>query len=147
VHTLMGHVLRQKGFEEHLGRICPQIEIVDRAPALDDPQQAYRAAKDMLLRHPEIDAMFVVAAGVYDTCRAVIDAGYEKRVRVVAYDDVPSTREMVRRGLVRAVVCQQPFEQGWRAAHEAFELILSMGTAPRCDRIMEDQIKIAENID
>lgn len=147
VHTLMGHVLRQKGFEEHLKKTCPGIEIVSRAPALDDPEQAYRAAKGMLFAHPEIDAMFVVAAGVYDACRAVIDAGREKDVRVVAYDDVPSTKEMMRRGIVRAVVCQQPFEQGWRAAHEAFELILSGGAAQRTDKIMENQIKIAENID
>ena len=147
VDTLMGHVLRQKGFEEHLQKICPQIEIIDRAPALDDPVQAYRAVGNMLKEHPEIDAMFIVAAGVYDACRAIIDAGRECDVRVVAYDDVPSTREMIRRGLVRAVVCQQPFEQGWRAAHEAFELILSGGTAQRSDRIMENQIKIAENTD
>ena len=147
VDTLMGHVLRQKGFEEHLGKICPQIEIIDRAPALDDPEQAYRSASEMLQKHPEIDAMFIVAAGVYDACRAVIDAGCGQRVRVVAYDDVPSTKEMMRRGLVRAVVCQQPFEQGWRAAHEAFELILAGDTAPRRDWIVENQIKIAENID
>jgi len=147
VGTLMGHVLRQKGFEEHLARRCPEIEIVARAPALDDPGQAYRAAGEMLKAHPEIDAMFVVAAGVYDACRAVIDAGREKDVRVVAYDDVPSTREMMRRGLVRAVVCQQPFEQGYRAAHEAFELILMGSPAQRRDRIMENQIKIAENME
>jgi len=146
VPTLMGHVLRQKGFEEHLKKICPRIRILDRAPALDDPKQAYQAAKEMLERHPEMDAMFIVAAGVYDACRAVTDAGRGHSVRVVAYDDVPSTREMMRRGLVRAVVCQQPFEQGYRAAQEAFELILSGNTAQRSDRIMENQIKIAENI-
>ena len=147
VDTLMGHVLRQKGFEERLKKTCPGIEIVSRAPALDDPEQAYRAAREMLEKHPEMDAMFIVAAGVYDACRAVIDAGREQSVRVVAYDDVPSTREMVRRGIVRAVVCQQPFEQGWRAAHEAFELILSGTAERRRDRIMENQIKIAENIE
>jgi len=147
VHTLMGHVLRQKGFEDHLREHCPQICFIDRAPALDDPEQAYRAAREMLAAHPEIDAMFVVAAGVYDVCRAVIDAGRERDVRVVAYDDVPSTREMVRRGIVRAVVCQQPFEQGYRAAREAFDMILSGRMAENRMLIMENQIKIAENID
>ncbi len=147
VHTLMGHVLRQKGFEDHLKKYCPQIRFVDRAPALDDPEQAYCSAREMLQNHPEIDAMFVVAAGVFDVCRAIIDAGREKDMRVVAYDDVPTTKEMVRRGLIRAVVCQQPFEQGYRAAHEAFEMILS-GEAPENRMlIMENQIKIAENID
>ena len=147
VHTLMGHVLRQKGFEDHLRTHYPGIAVVDRAPALDDPEQAYRAAQQMLQRHPEIDAMFIVAAGVYDACRAVIDAGREQHIRVVAYDDVPSTKEMIRRGLVRAVVCQQPFDQGYRAAREAFDMLLSGQMHEDRLLIMENQIKIAENID
>ncbi|MBR5301868.1 MAG: LacI family DNA-binding transcriptional regulator [Clostridia bacterium] len=147
VHTLMGHVLRQKGFEDHLLKISPGILLVDRAPALDDPEQAYRATCHMLQTHPEIDTIFVVAAGVYDVCRAIIDCRREQSIRVVAYDDVPSTREMMRRGLVRAVVCQQPFEQGYRAVHEAFDMLLSGQMQENGMRIMENQIKIAENID
>lgn len=147
VHTLMGHVLRQKGFEDHLREIASGIRLIDRAPALDDPQQAYRATCAMLRKYPEIDAMFVVAAGVYDVCRAIIDSGREHSIRVVAYDDVPSTREMMKRGLVRAVVCQQPFEQGSRAVHEAFDMLLSGQMHEDRMLIMENQIKIAENMD
>ena len=147
VDTLMGHVLRQKGFEEHLRAVCPQIRFLGSALAQDDPERAYRATRQMLDEHPQIDAMFIVAACVHDVCRAIIDAGREHDIRVVAYDDVPSTREMMRRGLVRAVVCQQPFEQGYRAAHEAFEMILSGQMTENRMLIMENQIKIAENID
>jgi len=147
VSTLMGHVLRQKGFEDHLRAVAPGITLIDRAPALDDPEQAYRATCRMLENHPEINAMFIVAAGVYDVCRAIIDCGREQSIRVVAYDDVPSTRQMMQRGLVRAVVCQQPFEQGYRAVHEAFDMLLSGQMQENKMLIMENQIKIAENID
>lgn len=147
VHTLLGHVLRQKGFEDHLRMVSPGITLIDRAPALDDPQQAYRATCSMLQVHPEIDAMFIVAAGVYDVCRAIVDCGREQSIRVVAYDDVPSTREMMRRGLVRAVVCQQPFEQGYRAVRAAFDMLLSGQMMENRMLITENQIKIAENID
>jgi len=145
VDTLMGHVLRLKGFEEHLRAICPQIRWIARENADDDPQRAYERTCAMLRRHPEIDTLFVVAAGVYEVCRAVIDTGRESSLRIIAYDDVPSTREMVRRGLVRAVVCQQPFLQGYRAYSIAFDAILS-GEPPKEDMIItEDQIKIREN--
>lgn len=145
VDSLMGHVLRLKGFEDHLRRICPDIVWLDRENANDDPQRAYNKTCEMLRRHPDMDTLFVVAAGVNDVCRAVIDVGYEHRLRVIAYDDVPSTREMIRRGLVRAVVCQQPFQQGYKAFSAAYDIILS-GEEPREDRItMEDQIKIREN--
>jgi len=145
VDTLMGHVLRLKGFEERLRAICPQIRWIARENADDDPQRAYERTCAMLRRHPEIDTLFVVAAGVYEVCRAVIDTGRESSLRIIAYDDVPSTREMVRRGLVRAVVCQQPFLQGYRAYSIAFDAILS-GEPPKEDMIItEDQIKIREN--
>lgn len=147
VPTLMGHMLRQKGFEDHLRAIAPGISLIARAPALDDPDQAYRAACAMLTAHPQIDAMFIVAAGVYDVCRAIIDCGREQTIRVVAYDDVPSTRDMMRRGLIRAVVCQQPFEQGSRAVHAAFDMLLSGQMVENQMLITENQIKIAENID
>ena len=147
VPTLMGHMLRQKGFEDHLQAIAPGISLIARAPALDDPEQAYRATCTMLEKNPQIDAMFIVAAGVYDVCRAIIDCGREQTIRVVAYDDVPSTREMMRRGLIRAVVCQQPFEQGSRAVHAAFDMLLSGQMVENLMLITENQIKIAENLD
>lgn len=147
VPTLMGHMLRQKGFEDHLRTIAPGISLIARAPALDDPEQAYRATCAMLEKNPQIDAMFIVAAGVYDVCRAIIDCGREQTIRVVAYDDVPSTREMMRRGLIRAVVCQQPFEQGSRAVHAAFDMLLSGQMVENLMLITENQIKIAENLD
>lgn len=146
VDSLMGHALRLKGFEEHLRRICPQIVWLDRENANDDSDRAYQKTCDMLRRHEDMDTLFVVAAGVHDVCRAVIDMGREHSLRVIAYDDVPSTREMIRRGLVRAVVCQQPFQQGYRALSAAYDIILS-GAEPKEDRIiMEDQIKILENL-
>jgi len=146
VDTLTGHVLRLKGFEEHLRRICPQIEWLDRENANDDPERAYQKTCEMLRRHPQLDTLFVVAAGVYDVCRAVIDMGRGQSLRVIAYDDVPSTREMIQLGLVRAVVCQQPYQQGYRAFSAAYEIILA-GAAPVNDKIiMEDQIKILENL-
>ena len=144
VSTLMGHALRLRGFEEHLRELCPEVEIVDRDSARDDPEHAYRATRAMLARNPGMDALFVVAAGVYDVCRAVEDEG--RKIRVVAYDDVPSTREMMRRGIVRAVVCQQPVEQGYRAVRAAFDMILSGEMLEDARVIMENQIKITENL-
>lgn len=145
VETLKGHALRLKGFEERLNAACPEAIIIARAPARDEPETAYQSALQMLQNHPEIDALFVVAACVSDVCRAALDFG-RADVRVIAFDDVPDTREMMRRGIVRAVVCQQPFEQGERALLEAFNVILS-GTLPENRRVItENQIKILENL-
>ena len=65
---------------------------------------------------------------------------------MVGYDDVPATREMMRLGLVRAVVCQQPFEQGYRSLRAAFDMVLSGEMMDDRRIIMENQIKLPENL-
>lgn len=146
VSTLMGHELRLKGFERRWLELCPQSPIMDMESGNDDPELSYKATLKLLGRTPDIDALFVVAAGAERVCRALDDAGRAEDMRVIAYDDVPSTREMMRRGVVRAVVCQQPVEQGYRAVRAAFDAIL-LGDKQNSDSIiMDNQIKITENL-
>ena len=146
VSTVLGHVQRLEGFERHLRELCPDIQFIDHVSAMDDMEHSYRMTLEMLRRHPEIDALFVAASGTYGACRAVIELGMEDQIRMVSFDNVPSTMEMMRRGLVRAVVCQQPFEQGYQAVKVAFDILLT-GTPKQGDQlIMENQIKILENL-
>jgi LacI family transcriptional regulator len=146
VSTLLGHVQRLEGFERHLKEICPDVRILDRVSAMDDMEHSYRMTIDMLRRHPQIDTLFITASGTYGACRAVIELGFEKTMRVVAFDNVPSTVEMMRRGLVRAVVCQQPFSQGYQAIKAAFDVLLTGASKQGEQIIMENQIKILENL-
>jgi LacI family transcriptional regulator len=113
---------------------------------MDDMEHSYRMTLDMLRRHPEIDTLFITASGTYGACRAVIELGYEKTMRVVSFDNVPSTVEMMRRGLVRAVICQQPFLQGYQAIKAAFDILLTGASKQGEQIIMENQIKILENL-
>ncbi len=146
VSTLLGHVQRLEGFTRRLKEICPQVELTDQVSAMDDMEHSYHVTRDMLLRHPEIDTLFVAASGTYGACRAVIELGREKNMQAVAFDSVPSTQEMMRRGLVRAVVCQQPFSQGYQAVRAAFDVLLTGAPKQGEQIIMENQIKILENL-
>lgn len=145
VPTLMNHGLRLNGFRKRLEK-CASLPIVGFDNAMDDGKRAYSATRKILEEHPDIDAMFVLAAGSVHVCHAVIDAGREKTIRMVAYDDVPSTREMMRRGLIKAVVCQQPVDQGYRSVRAAFDMLLS-GKMMNDERIiMDNTIKIKESL-
>ena len=146
VSTLLGHVQRLEGFEHHLKEICPDIRLIERVSAMDDMEHSYRMTIEMLRRHPEIDTLFVAASGTFGACRAVIELGREKNMRVIAFDTVPSTVEMMRRGLVRAVVSQQPFLQGYQAVRAAFDVLLTGASKQGEQIIMENQIRILENL-
>lgn len=146
VDAVLGHRQRLLGAMEYLRDHAPGIEILGRVSAQDDAGLAYSRTRELLEQNPAIDTVFVVAAGVAEACQAVIDAGYTSKVRVFAFDNVPSTVEMMRRGLVEVVICQQPFRQGYEAVRSAFDTIL-LGQAKGGRIIMENQIRILQNID
>ena len=146
VSMLLGHDQRREGFERHIKAVCPDITIVDSASAMDDTEHSYRMTLEMLNRNPQIDAIFIVAAGAEGVCRAVMEKKREDAIRVVAFDTVPATVSMMRSGLVRAVICQQPLRQGHDSLIAAFDILLS-GVPKQGNRIiMEHQIKILENL-
>ena len=146
VSMLLGHDQRREGFERHIEKVCPDITVVERVSAMDDVEHSYRMTLAMLKRKPEIDAIFIVAAGAEGTCRAVQELGLTETIRVVAFDTVPATINMMRQGLVRAVICQQPFRQGYESVRAAFDILLSGAPKQGSRIIMEHQIKILENL-
>jgi LacI family transcriptional regulator len=147
VDGVLGHCQRLAGAVDYLADRAPGIQVTARAAIEDDSALALRRTADLLAAHPDIDTLFVVAAAVSDVCRAVIEAGREGRVRVFAFDNVPATVDMMRRGLIDVVVCQQPFRQGYEAVRAAFDIILSGKPAEPRRIIMENQIRILENMD
>jgi LacI family transcriptional regulator len=96
VSMLLGHDQRREGFEQHIKAVCPEIIIVDSASAMDDTEHSYRMTLAMLNRNPQIDAIFIVAAGAEGVCRAVMEKQREADIRVVAFDTIPATISMMR---------------------------------------------------
>lgn len=143
---ILGHNQRISGFREVIAKKYQGLQVVDCVENDDDDICAFQVTKNMLTSHPEIDAVFVVAAGVYGTCRAILAMGLAERISVVSFDKVPTTVEMMKQGLIKATICQQPFTQGNRAVRIAFDYLVS-GTLPKTDRvILKNEIKILENL-
>lgn len=143
--TILGHVQRREAFEAHLAETCPGIAIAMRESANDDIDRAYEITRRMLLDDPEIDMLMIITAGLEGVCRAVFEANAAERIRLFAFDNIPKTEEMMRQGLLKAVVCQQPFLQGYQSVRAAFDYILTGGVTSE-KQIMENQIKILENL-
>lgn len=117
-----GHVQRVNGMRALLQEEYPEIHLVGVSESNDDDETAYMAMREALRRNPEIDFVYIAAGGVQGTLRAV--RAQNRRVRVCTFDDVPVTREALRRGEVLATICQQPFEQGFGAIKTLYESIV-----------------------
>ena len=142
------HEDRVRGFSDYL-KDYPEMRIIDIQDNNDDDMESYYRAKTMLMEYPEINAMFLVAGGVYGACRAIrdISARTGRHITVISFDDVPATRDMVRNGTITATICQQPERQGRMALSVLFDYLIE-GNPPSSNRLYTDiQIKVAANID
>ncbi|MGN1194101.1 MAG: LacI family DNA-binding transcriptional regulator [Acutalibacteraceae bacterium] len=117
-----GHGQRVEGIKDVLKKDYPSIRLVGVAECNDDDETAYREMKKAFHEHPEIDFVYITAAGVNGTLKAVREQ--KKNVRVCTFDDTEITREALRKGDVLATICQQPYEQGYNSVKVLFDRII-----------------------
>lgn len=140
-----GHRARLAGFQKRMDK-AKGIEIAAVIENEDDEFTSFERTKEMLRMHPEITALFLVAGGVYGACRAVMELSEAHRPIVIAFDSVPSTVEMMKKGIIKAVLYQHPYRQGHRAMELAFERLVNGRMPSKETYLMKHEIKLLENL-
>ena len=90
--------------------------------------------------------MFLLAGGVYGACRAIMQLPEQERPLTIAFDSVPSTVEMMRKGIVKAILYQHPTRQGRMAISIAFEYLVNGRMPDKKNYIMKNEIRLLENL-
>ena len=143
--NLRGHRLRLEGFKSRMQRL-PDFQLATVLENNDDDIYAYEKTKELLTAHPEINAISILAAGVYGTCRAVMQLPEEKRPLIIAFDTVPTTVEMMQFGIIKATIYQHPYRQGFSAVNKAFEYLVHGRLPEKEEFIYKNEIKLFENL-
>ncbi|WP_303817121.1 LacI family DNA-binding transcriptional regulator [Selenomonas ruminantium] len=143
--NLRGHRLRLEGFKSRMQRL-PDFQLATVLENNDDDIYAYEKTKELLTAHPEINAISILAAGVYGTCRAVMQLPEEKRPLIIAFDTVPTTVEMMQFGIIKATIYQHPYRQGFSAVNKAFEYLVHGRLPEKEEFIFKNEIKLFENL-
>ncbi|MCR5757382.1 MAG: LacI family DNA-binding transcriptional regulator [Selenomonas sp.] len=141
---MLGHQQRLQGFQEIM-QDHPDFTLLDVAETADDDMQAYEAARKLISEHPEVNALFVVSSGGYGTARA-IQAAKRQDITIVAFDTIPSTIEMMKKGLIKAALYQHPHQQGRRAMQVMFDYLVNGSRPEKSAYIMRNEIRILENV-
>ncbi len=143
---VLGHQQRLKGFQSMLENdrsfsICAVQE------NNDDDILSYDITRTMLETHPEINTLFLLSSGgAYGACRAVLARGLQKKLTILAFDTIPTTIEMMRKGIIQAAIYQHPHQQGQRAMQVVYDYLIN-GIKPEHDHyIMKNEIRILENL-
>lgn len=143
---VLGHSQRIAGFRSVMKSSYPNMTPLDFAETNDDDIHAFEQTIKMLNANADMDAIFVVAGGVYGVCRAIISTGREKTVKVISFDTVQTTVDMMHEGIIKATICQKPELQGYQAVRKAFDFCIS-GSGPSSDRfLIDNEIMILESL-
>ena len=144
---VLGHNQRITGFNKVCKDQYPKFSMVDIIETNDDDVCAFIETQKMLQRHPQINAIYIVAAGAYGVCKAVIEAGLEKEMTIISSDQTPEIIKLVRDGMIKATICQQPWTQGYKAVNLAFQYLVSHIVPEKELHIVKNEIKILQNLE
>ncbi len=143
--NILCHTERIAGFTETLKPCGDSIRITEIIEVHDDEIESYEKTTKLLKAHPEINALYFTAGGVYGGCRSVKALGRQKEMRIVAYDMVPTTRELMKKGTIAAVICQQPKLQGSKPLALLFTYLTTGQLPEREYNYVAVDIRIREN--
>ena len=103
-----GHEEREMGFRHILSEDCPELQIVERLEMMDDPDQAFEIALELLDRHKDLAGIYNVGAGNSGIARALKARNLRKHVLLIGHDATEDTRELLLDGTLDAVIDQNP---------------------------------------
>ncbi|NLX65133.1 MAG: substrate-binding domain-containing protein [Clostridiaceae bacterium] len=146
--NILCHSERVKGFKQALEEYGSEISIniVDIVENYDDDIISFEVTKALLEKHPEINALYLASAGVYGACRAVKSLNLDKKLKIISFDSVPTTKMLIEDGTIDATITQQPHVQGSKPLSILFDYLV-LNIPPKTDRFYTvHEIKIRENI-
>lgn len=143
---ILCHTERISGFTDALKPYHEHMHIISVAETQDDEIASYEQTARLLNEHPEINALFFAAGGVYGGCRAITSLGLAGKLRVVAFDKAETTEQFLQDGVLSAVICQQPHIQGKKPLDLLFHYLTSGELLDREYYYTAVDIRILENI-
>lgn len=142
-NNILCHIQRVSGFVDKLSGDA-RFKVISQGESLDDDEKAYELVSRMLEKHPDINAFYFTAAGVYGGCRAIAKFAPGRDIKVVTFDEVPSTVEMMQKEIITATICQEPYWQGSKSLELMFACLSDEQAEIKDSYYAELSVKIKE---
>jgi LacI family transcriptional regulator len=138
------HSDRVDGFRAYI-KDKPDMKIVDIKENFDDDVESFTVTQGLIAGNPEVDALFLVAGGVYGAGKALKTVP-DRHIKAICFDDLPAARDLIRDGTILAAICQQPVRQGILSLEVLFEYLIDK-KKPEGRLFTDIQIKVKANLD
>jgi len=134
--TAAGPGVRRKGFVSAIHERFPGIEIVTTIQATENAEIAFQATKELLQKYPNIQGLYVTAGATpHAVARAVIEAGRQGQIKIIAHDLVDETMRDLQQGILTATLGQDAFAQGHEPVIHLYNY-LAAGWRPPAPRLL-----------
>jgi LacI family transcriptional regulator len=136
---LRDHVERIFGFQQVIGLEYPNLTPLNAVEGADRDGLNEDLTAKLIADHPHLIGLYNVGAGTPGVAKAITDAGRERQIVFVAHDLTPFTRRGLLRGLVDAVISQNP-------GHEARSALRVLLGLTRHEPVLAEHEKICIDI-
>jgi len=137
--SLRDHAERIFGFNQVMSLEYPHLTVLSPVEAGDRDDVSETLMARLLSDHPDLIGVYNVGAGAQGVAKAIVDAGHEASVVFIGHDLIPATRRALLRGVMDAVIAQDP-------GHEARSAIRVLMSLARDEPILAEQEKIRIDI-
>ena len=108
--------LRERGFEETLGREFPRLRIVARQFGMGDRARSMAAAENFLTAYPDLAGMFASSeASSIGSIRVIRVRRLSGRIKLITFDVSDIHLEALRDGTADVMLVQDAFRIGYEA--------------------------------
>ncbi len=136
---LRDHAERIFGFHQVMGLEYPELTVLGLVEGGDQDSLNENLMARLLLDHPDLVGVYNVGAGTPGVAKAITDAERERDIVFIAHDLTHFTRRCLLRGVMDAVISQDP-------GHEARSAIRVLMSLVRNEPILAEQEKIRIDI-
>ena len=106
---------RERGFEEELKKVAPQIQIVALQFGMADRAKAMAVTENMLSAHPDLAGVFADNESSTAGALQALRSRKAKNVKLVAFDPSEAFLAAIRDGDIDSIVSQNPFKMGYES--------------------------------
>lgn len=124
---------RTQGFEAGLAR-HPNLTVVAEQSTQSDFTTAVSITERVIATTPDLDGIFAAnEPSTLGAAEAVQKSGKTGEIKIIGWDAAPDTVEFVQRGVISAVVAQNPFRMGYDGVNAVVKMIREGVTVPSGD--------------
>jgi len=130
--------LRRKGLESVFKTLFPEIHVIDIIESHDSTEISYEKTTSLIKKHSHLNGIYICeGATPHAVAQAVIDANKKDKIKIIAHDLTSSISEFIEKGVITAVLDEDPYAQGFNPVIHLFNHLVD-DWVPQVPRLLTD---------